>query len=328
MSGGVLLMMVFLKKHRSHTHRLIMYLNIGIMIQGLISTLGFNSIIAGNDLSLYYSNYCSVLGFLNNYAIFVQLVLIGWIMIDVFLKTALDLYTKTAFEVIQVCSAFLGPLLFLWIPLVPAIKAYGGQGALCDIKILNYNNCTQHKAGFVVSTVVCVVQIVALVVSVILYAITISRLNVQQKESKSESVCQSHIKHEIDKLRKRTHKLVFFPVIFFIFSLPGWIEVYLQYSIQEYVPAFQMLLIIQIICLNLRGIVISVTFCFTTDICTRMWELSPRHMRLKCCRKKSSLSPQVQGFQSPYVLEPNKAATYKVTDSYMRGPKLQQVNHV
>ena len=321
-AGGVLMIMGFLKKHQLHTNRLVMYLNVGILIQGVVSALGFNSIIAGDDLSFYSSSYCSALGFLNNYAVLIQLVVIEWIMIDVFLKTALDLYTKKAFEIIQVCSAFLGPALILWIPLLPGIRAYGSHEGLCDIKLVNYTDCTRHNPGFIVSLVACLIQVVALAFSIFLYAITINKLKVEQKEKKCESVCQTHIQHEIDQLRKRTHRLLFYPVVFFIFSVPGWLDMFLHDSIPLLYVYF--LLIIQVTCLNLRGIVISITFTFTTDICRTILKLTPTCVCRKCCRKTSSLNSATEaGFRSPYILDTTNTLKHKLSDSYKRGPKLQ-----
>lgn len=257
----VLTVLILFKKYHFHGQRLIMYLNVCVIIQGIVSATNVNTLLpeAVNLEAIQDSTLCSVYGFLNNYAIHIQLFMIWWITIDIFLLSVFRIHVSNKFEMVQIFTTFFLPLTFLWIPLVPQINQYGPDGPICDIQIIDYSSCERIYTG---AATVVVLRLIPLVLSMItiisLYIIVILKLKKERNQYKG--VYDPSHQKEVDDLIKRTRVLLAYPIIYFLFSIPNVIKHFSEFfNNEQTLIAFFAL---SVLASNLRGIAISLAFTF------------------------------------------------------------------
>ena len=138
----VLAILLLLDKHLFYNQRILIYLNISVILGGLVSITSINPFLSRGMPTR--STYCTINGFMYNWSILSQLIMIWWITIDVFRLTThkkILQYPGYKLEIVLVIIVFFFPPLVLWIPALPQIDIYGPDGPLCDIQSLNYTTC-------------------------------------------------------------------------------------------------------------------------------------------------------------------------------------------
>ena len=257
----VLTVLILFKKYHFHNQRLIMYLNVCVIIQGIVSATNVNTLLpAAVDLeAIQDSTLCSVYGFLNNYAIYIQLLMIWWITIDIFLLSVFRIHVSNKFEMVQIFTTFFLPLTFLWIPLLSQINQYGPDGPICDIQIIDYSSCERIHTGTVTWVVLRLIPLVLSMITIIsLYIIVIVKLKKERNQYKG--VYDPSHQKEVDDLIKRTRVLLAYPIIYFLFSIPNVIKHFSEFfnNEQEFIAFFAL----SVLASNLRGAAISLAFTF------------------------------------------------------------------
>ena len=139
----VIIVIFLLKKNSFFIQRLIVYHCIATLVRSvalilLLHRLGHNSDSKGIEV------LCIISGFLNQLSLWyitVDLVVITFVLLltGVFNKNVARL------EGLYVALIFVFPLTFNWIPFIN--NTYGRFEAVCWIRGLNYDNCTEHNFG-------------------------------------------------------------------------------------------------------------------------------------------------------------------------------------
>ena len=255
----VLTVLILFKKYHFHNQRLIMYLNVCVIFQGIVSATNNVNTLLPEAEAIQDSQLCSVYGFLNNYAIYLQLFMILWIIIDIFLLSVFHIHVSNKFEMVQIFTTFFLPLTFLWIPLVSQINQYGPDGPICDIQIIDYSSCERIHTGTVTWVVLRLIPLVLFMITIIsLYIIVIVKLKKERNQYKG--VYDPSHKKEVDDLIKRTQVLLAYPIIYFLFSIPNIIKHFSEVfnNEQKFIAFFAL----SVLASNLRGTAISLAFTF------------------------------------------------------------------
>ena len=248
----VLVILIRLKKHYFHTQRLIMYLHISVVIRGIISLIDFNAFLSTDD-----SPYCTFCGFMQSYVIFIQLIAIWWIVLDLFLMSMCHFYVQWKFEVIQVLSTFVVPLLFVWIPLIPELDFYGYNGAFCGIRNINYETCTVNNAGYLGYLLMRLLPLtVSLIAIIILYVVVLIKLKHESRQYKG--IYDPNHRIEVEELIKKARVLQIYPLIYFFFNI--FPVIYAVVVFKEPRKFHIILEIFAILGWNLQGVAIAMAY--------------------------------------------------------------------
>ena len=260
---SVLIVLFLLKKYHFHNQRLIMYLNVFVIIQGILSAVNVHNFF---DEESTQNTFCNVYGLLHNYAIYIQHFMIWWITIDLFLLAVFRIYVSNKFEVLQIVTTLVFPITFLWVPLVPQIDQvkYGPDGPICDMQIFDYSNCEQILSGGLILRLIPLLLFMITFVS--LYIIAIIKLRNQSNQY--EGIYDPSHRKEAEDLIKRMRIVMLFPIVYLLFFIPEVIRNFVLYFSEK--QTYIVLSAIYIIVANFRGIFVSVAFVFDPETCGRL----------------------------------------------------------
>ena len=258
----VLIILRGLKKHYFHTQRLIMYLHISVVIRGTISVIDFNTFLSSDD-----SPYCTICGFMENYIVFIQLIVIWWIVLDLFLMSMCHFYVQWKFEVIQVLSTFVVPLLFVWIPLIPGLDFYGYNGAFCGIRNIDYETCTVNDAGYLGYLFMRLLPLAfSLIAIIMLYVVVLIKLKYESRQYKG--IFDPNHRIEVEELIKKARVLQIYPLIYFFFNIFPVI-----YTVAVFKEPRKFHIILEIFAIlgwNLQGVAIAMAYALDKKTVLRM----------------------------------------------------------
>ena len=264
---SVLIILFILKKYHLHNQRLKMYLNVFVIIQGVLSAVNVHNFF---DEESTQNTYCIVYGLFHNYAIYIQHFMIWWITIDLFRLAVFRIYdVSNKFEVLQIVTTLFFPITFLWIPLVPQINQllvkYGPDGPICDMQIFDYSNCERILPGGLILRLIPL--LLFLITFVSLYILTIYKLRNQCNQY--EGIYDPSHRKEAEDSIKRMRIVMLFPIVYILFFIPEVIRNFVLYFSEKQTNT-AVLSAIYIIVANFRGIFVSVAFVFDRETCGRL----------------------------------------------------------
>ena len=276
---SVLIVLLFvLKKYHFHRQRLIMYLNVFVIIQGVLSVVNVHNFF---DEKSTQNTYCNVYGLFHNYAIYIQHFMIWWITIDLFRLAVFRIHDVSyKFEVLQIVTTLVFPFTFLWVPLVPQIDQvkYGPDGPICDMQIFDSSNCERIlSVGLIVRLIPL---LLFLITFVSLYIITIIKLRNQCNQY--EGIYNPFHRKEAEDSIKSMRIVMLFPIVYILFFIPEVIRNFVLYFSEK--QTYTVLSAIYIIVANFRGIFVSVAFAFDPETCSRL-----KASKMRCVFKRNSL---------------------------------------
>ena len=273
---SVLIVLFLLKKYHCHNQRLIMYLNVFVIIQGVLSVVNVHNFF---DEKSTQNTFCHVYGLFHNYAIYIQHFMIWWITIDLFLLAVFRIYVSNKFEVLQIVTTLFLPFTFLWVPLVPQNQVkYGPDGPICDMQIFDYSNCEKILSGGLIIRLIPL--LLFLITFVSLYIITIIKLRNQCNQY--EGIYNPSHRKEAEDSIKRMRIVMLFPIVYILFFIPEVIRNFVVYVSEK--QTYTVLSAIYIIVANFRGIFVSVAFVFDPETCNRL-----KASKMRCVFKRNSL---------------------------------------
>ena len=267
----LILCLIYLKKYHFHPQRLVMYLNVTVCLHGLTSILQFHPLIVSHVPESTATAYCQFIGLLGVYSEHVQLLIVMWIVIDMFVMTSFKFYARRAFEVLEVVSTLTVPLLYVWVPL--PLGMYGSTGALCEITYVNIEECNKEINGVILVIFLCFVpQFLGLFLVVVFYIA--SHMSLHRKRQQYTGIYDPQERPRIEALMKKLKVLQAYPFVYFAFELIVIIYIIVDMNIFATLhPYFQS---IPIAALNLQGLVLSLAYVLDSRTFTRM-ALSFRH---------------------------------------------------
>ena len=171
----VISLIVLLKKYQVLVERLILYLCIATLING-ISQMIHRADYIGTDINK--ERFCAFAGFFEQHAGWMQLGAMACITIHLFLCAVVNVRLEKL-EVVYFVLIFFAPLTFNWIPFIQL--AYGRAGAWCWIRDEN-EDCSDFPFGKVIRFVLWYIPLyVILIVLIILYIFILYKLNRTRK---------------------------------------------------------------------------------------------------------------------------------------------------
>ena len=288
----LLLFMLYLRKYHFHPQRLIMYLNVTVIIQGFASVININTFFTSElQDTLEVINYCSFCGFIEQYSLYLQLLIILWIITDLFLMAVFHFYASSKFEIIQVLSTLLLPLILVWVPLING--SYGNTGPMCNIKYVDMDSCQTDKVGYYFLIFIRFVpQGVSMVYILVLYLLTLLRL--QREKHHYKGIYDPHHIKDVQELMRKFRALQAYPVIYFMFTIFGVVFAAVEFNQPQTIhPYLQTLAILSV---NLQGIAIALAYVIESKTCSRMY-IACR----KCCISKGNKSLRSASIHTYYT---------------------------
>lgn len=259
----LILCLIYLKKYHFHPQRLVMYLNITICFHGLTSVLQFHPLIVSNVSE--NTGYCKFIGVLGVYSEHLQLFIVTWIVVDMFVMSSFQFYARRAFEVLEVLTTLIVPLLYVWVPL--PLDMYGPTGALCEITYVNIRECQEEQNGVILIVFLCFVpQFLALFLVIGFYIA--SHVNLHREKQKYTGIYDPQERPRIEELMKKLRVLQAYPFIYFAFELV--VIVYIIVDINVVRNLHPYIQSIPIVALNIQGLALSLAYIFDSRTCTRI----------------------------------------------------------
>ena len=263
----------FLKKYHFHVQRLVMYLNSAVVLQGvstLASGIAVIHIITSNNEDTNNS-LCVASAYLFNFSLGMEIILIGWITLDILLMAGFSLFTNKKMEVIQLLTAMLVPMSVVWIPIL-----WGNYNVIdgrCDIVTHDQVNCTKDLSGFTLFLLLRLLPCsILLVVAFTMYIVIFFLL---RRSSRSHCTTDYNKIEEVARLQRKVRVLVGYPVIYMAFYLvPSLLQFILEYALPfdevMEVNVSNAFVAIVVLMQNIGAILISVAFLFDKETSKRL----------------------------------------------------------
>ena len=272
----VLSVLFMLDKHLFYYQRLIIYLNVSVILGGLVSITSINPFLVDDSGELTKSTFCTINGYLFNWSILTQHVLIWWMSIDAFILSMRNIRSLkpqnsiSTIEIIAVLAAFLVPPLLLSIPALPSIDQYGPDGPLCDIQKFDFIKCEPILLGYIL---LCIYRFLPFSLSIIVLPILfiISTIKIQREIKRTQIDTGNNCQYqEVVNTKHTALQLQMYPLLYVIFSVvPGIYFVADIGSRQRHVPKL-VIYFLYILIRNFRGIAVSLAFSLDKDTRSRL----------------------------------------------------------
>lgn len=274
----VISLILLFKKYEVFAQRLIMYLSITVMLNGLSrATQVINYPYYPDDKNT--KNFCIFIGFFDQLTVWMYHVASVVIMFYIYTKTVhlKDLKWEKFYLVIT----FIVPFFFAWIPFVGG--TYGQAGPWCWIRRTN-DDCTERELGIIYRYALFYGPSYFILIA-ILGMIIIMRIVIYKKKDKLIlNVNPDEIK-QYNMLVKETRELVWYPVILIIVQLPAVVNRITE-ELQDNI--IYPLWFIHAIIFPLQGAFICIAYALDPDTRQAIRKCSPRALMMNACMKKDS----------------------------------------
>ena len=207
----VISLIVLLKKHQVLVQRLILYLSIATLINGIAQMIHRVDYVT-NDRAK--DGFCVFAGFFEQHAGWMQLLAMACITVHLFLCAVVNVRLEKL-ELVYVLLIFFIPLSFNWIPFIEL--AYGRAGAWCWIRDQN-DDCSEFLFGKAIRFIIWYVPLyVILIILIILYIFILYKLH----RTRRHWVGRYDPTTERIKEQTRTEvvPLIWYPVIYLALNL-------------------------------------------------------------------------------------------------------------
>ena len=244
---------VFFKKYKFFTQRLILYLAISSFSYSVCSFLNVTDLIAYKSKPALY--YCIILGFGEQLIIWWELMSVAVIMFNVFIRAVWEKCTDRL-EWIYVLIIFIFPFSFNWIPFINL--AYGPANVFCWIRSVDLEDCSDFNFGVWLRFSLYYIPLYTLMITlIILLAIAIFLVRYKRKRWFGQYDYESKKKKEV--MEKEIRSLLPFPLICFIINLfPLSRRLYELHNASN--TFYYILTLVEVIVFRLEGVLITLVF--------------------------------------------------------------------
>lgn len=275
--GSLVVSFIFLfKRHHFHSRRLVIYLSICVILLGIKAAIDVHAYIEPIEESGVYCEFC---GFLLNYALTAQIIIIFIMTVDTFMLVTCHVNT-TRLEIVEVLITFALPLTWIWVPWFYGV--YGSSAAICDITRVNYANCTANSTGSDISIYMFAIPFfLVIVIMFVLYVAVIAHL--KRSVHAYEGIYNPQAKTvKTEKIRRAKYLLVY-PVIYIAFSIMEVVHGFVQvYHPGKYVVVLSLL---TVLASNGRGIALLLTYTFEDrETCSQLRCSNLLAACIRCCK--------------------------------------------
>ena len=201
----VICLIFLLKKHYFFIQRIILYHCLAALFRAVALITHFHRL-TYNDESKTSIILCSISGFLGQVSRWYLLMDYSVITFTL-LMTAVFHKNVARLERLYIVLIFIFPFTFNWIPFINT--TYGRSGAFCWIRSTNFDDCSEHKFGYILQIALWDVHFwIALIFSIPTYVVVIVVVAWQRW----------HWRGKPDTLRKMLNEEVW-PLLFFPFGV-------------------------------------------------------------------------------------------------------------
>lgn len=255
---------------RNFVHRLTLYLTLAVLLTPVIHAVSMHMLFNEH----YDSGVCIGFGFLLQYANWVEVLVICWIELYVFVLVVLEMQLRSVkLEVAGVLTVTFVPLLFSWEPFIEAM--YGPAGVWCWIKS-SKDGCSgdgglAYQIGLFYGPL-----IVLLLLNMAENAVVIAILCRRYLTRKS-----SHLRRQHWKAIMEVAPIYVYPTIVFVTFLVGCASrtISAVYSSRgEHFPVGMTL--VMVLCLSSRGLYLPIAFLLQPRLCSKCTCRSNQYVRV------------------------------------------------
>lgn len=276
----VISLIVLFKKYVFFVQRLILYLSITVMLNGLSRTVVISYLHPGNQNT---DNACIAIGFLDQLTVWMYQVATLVIMFYIYTKTVHVKDLK--WEKFYLVATFVFPFFFAWIPFIKL--TYGPAGPWCWIRRTN-DDCTDNELG-IIHRYVLFYGPSYLILAIILGMLIVMKVVIYKKKDKLIiNVNRPDAIKQYEMLVNETKNLVWYPVILIIVQLPGVVN---RATEELYSGTVYPLWFIHAIIFPLQGAFICIAYALDPDTRQALKKCSPRSI-VNSCMKKSANKPE------------------------------------
>lgn len=286
----VIFLILYFKKYIIFTQRLILYLSIGSMLNGLSIALQganyFPDIIAS-------TRYCICAGFFDQVTLWSVLLSICSITIDLYFNVVTK--RQNRYEIFYIFLIFIVPLIFNWIPFINL--TYGRAGPWCWIKKFN-NDCTTDVFGKVLFISLWYLPLFLFIAGLVFVYIRIY-FAIQKMKRSYQGTYNPKSRQLAKMMQKEFKPIIWFPIIFVVLNIFPIVNRLTDSMVEEpFVPLW----FLDAILSPLQGALVSLVYALDPE--TRK--------RLKKCNLQSELKNNYGKSVHEYPFKNS------VTDSYAR----------
>lgn len=210
----VIWLIIIFKKYQLFAQRLILYLSIAALINGLTKTIhGINyPYYPDND---HTTNYCMVIGFVNQITTWMIILATVVIMVYLYIKTVHG--KDLQLDVVCILTIFLFPFTFSWIPFISL--TYGRAGPWCWIR-KTHDDCTDDEFGIVLRYTILygpsyAILIATTILLVVMYIV------VRRRKRQLVGNYTPDKERQYKMLISEVRPLIWYPIIMTVIQIPG-----------------------------------------------------------------------------------------------------------
>ena len=207
----VILLIVLFKKYLFFTQRLILYLSIASMLNGLAIALQGATYYPDNK---HTDVYCSLSAFFEQTTHWSLLLAVASITLDIYLREVHKVKKKR--DTVYILVIFLSPILFNWVPLL--YNTYGHAGPWCWIVLTN-RDCTTNHFGLALRYILWYVPLyIVILATIVIYVIVYVSIRIKIKKFKGKF--DPNRKQIIKQRIAQILPLIYYPIIFLLLQIP------------------------------------------------------------------------------------------------------------
>lgn len=285
---SMLLIILFFKKYKFFSQRLLLYLALSCMLNLLSAGFNLNGRKAYVSHSSLTYDYCMFIGFAEHVTIWWTIMATFCIVAALFIKAVCG-RTTNRFELGYLFIIFVFPLLFCWVPFY--YKAYGPDDMFCWIRELNLSDCSEFETGMILRYALYYVPLTLLML--LLVGLYVPALIIVHKK---KSRWSGKFNPEAIAIRKmiamEIRPLIYYPLIVLVINVfPLIKQLYATIYQHNYSPTVYFVLsIISYTISPFQGVL--VTLAFTLDPETRKqltWKRFAAAFLQTCCCKSRDI---------------------------------------
>lgn len=253
----ILCLIAILKKFRTSTQRVILYLTVTVTLLSIVYVL--------HGLQGYGTNhsYCVVTGFLDELVAWMLVMAILCLNVDLTIKVVTQKYSTEKYEIAYLLLIFIFPFTFNWIPFIH--QEYGRAGAYCWIRHYNYDsgNCSDvEKLGVAFQFALFWGPFMLVVfISSVLY--TFALCKVRSRKSAYSPIYDPIEQANNNFLHSEIRQYMIYPVVLIVLNMLAFISRIVDAAKPEtiYFP----LQVLHIVCISMQGLPMAVVFVLDKD---------------------------------------------------------------
>lgn len=261
----VIALMILLKKYLFRPQRMVLYLNITLLLNSLVTCMNSISYKESQNLPIY----CLVTGLLDEYTSLCILLAVTCFTVNIFVQVMFNYKTGPIAEALYVLFIFGLPIIPSMIPIY--FNAYGFSGAWCWIKEFD-EDCVKFKNGIILQFSLLYVPIFILY-PILFLMLFVTLCYVRHQRYRYEAQVDLQAPQINSQLRKEIKTLLWYPcVILLLMAVPLAVRIAqaAQGNSNDSITVFFVLWLFDSLFTTTKGLIIALIFTFDKETRERL----------------------------------------------------------